>query len=146
MKPKYSEIQICNKHVPLDISGNPKVIFFPSAGITPQSGWAVDPFGHSATMPYLLKRANLTSMLIQRVHYSIKKHFASTRSLEFMWRQAWGEWTGASNVISFRYLPLLGLCHDESCPWIWPLKTDEIWKDILRVCVFYCSFRGTILI
>uniref|UniRef100_A0A6Q2XS24 Alpha-mannosidase n=1 Tax=Esox lucius TaxID=8010 RepID=A0A6Q2XS24_ESOLU len=58
-------------------------------GVTPRSGWAVDPFGHSATMPYLLKRANLTSMLIQRVHYSIKKHFSSSRSLEFMWRQAW---------------------------------------------------------
>uniref|UniRef100_A0A8C7CMT7 mannosyl-oligosaccharide 1,3-1,6-alpha-mannosidase n=1 Tax=Oncorhynchus kisutch TaxID=8019 RepID=A0A8C7CMT7_ONCKI len=62
-----------------------------NVGVTPRSGWAVDPFGHSATMPYLLKRANLTSMLIQRVHYSIKKHFASTRSLEFMWRQAWDQ-------------------------------------------------------
>uniref|UniRef100_A0A452GZX5 mannosyl-oligosaccharide 1,3-1,6-alpha-mannosidase n=1 Tax=Gopherus agassizii TaxID=38772 RepID=A0A452GZX5_9SAUR len=58
-------------------------------GVTPRSGWAVDPFGHSATMPYLLRRANLTSMLIQRVHYTIKKHFAATRSLEFMWRQTW---------------------------------------------------------
>ncbi|XP_036431787.1 alpha-mannosidase 2x isoform X2 [Colossoma macropomum] len=63
-------------------------------GVTPRSGWAVDPFGHSATMPYLLKRANLTSMLIQRVHYSVKKHFSSTRSLEFMWRQAWDPESG----------------------------------------------------
>ncbi|XP_062403410.1 alpha-mannosidase 2x [Sardina pilchardus] len=63
-------------------------------GITPHSAWAVDPFGHSATMPYVLKRANLTSMLIQRVHYSIKKHFAGSRSLEFMWRQAWDQGSG----------------------------------------------------
>lgn len=76
---------------------NPEILAV--VGVTPRSGWAVDPFGHSATMPYLLKKANLTSMLIQRVHYSIKKHFASTRSLEFMWRQAWGEWTRASYVI-----------------------------------------------
>ncbi|PNJ62185.1 MAN2A2 isoform 11, partial [Pongo abelii] len=40
-------------------------------GATPRSGWAVDPFGYSSTMPYLLRRANLTSMLIQRVHYAI---------------------------------------------------------------------------
>lgn len=57
----------------------------------PSSGWAVDPFGHSPSMTYLLKGAGLGNMVIQRVHYAVKKHFAQKQTLEFLWRQSWGE-------------------------------------------------------
>lgn len=50
----------------------------------------MDPFGHSPSMTYLLKGAGLQDMVIQRVHYAVKKHFAQQRTLEFLWRQSWG--------------------------------------------------------
>uniref|UniRef100_A0A8P4GGG6 Alpha-mannosidase n=1 Tax=Dicentrarchus labrax TaxID=13489 RepID=A0A8P4GGG6_DICLA len=59
-------------------------------GVKPSSGWAVDPFGHSPSMTYLLKGAGLRDMVIQRVHYAVKKHFAKQQTLEFLWRQSWG--------------------------------------------------------
>lgn len=63
-------------------------------GVKPHSGWAVDPFGHSPSMTYLLKGVGLQNMVIQRVHYAVKKHFAQQQTLEFLWRQSWG-WCGA---------------------------------------------------
>lgn len=60
-------------------------------GITPQNGWAIDPFGYSSSMAYLLKRIGVDNMVIQRVHYAIKKTMAAQKRLEFRWRQNWGK-------------------------------------------------------
>ncbi|CAJ0596739.1 unnamed protein product [Cylicocyclus nassatus] len=59
-------------------------------GFRPTSHWSIDPFGLSPSIPYLLTAANITNAAIQRVHYSVKKHLAKKKQLEFMWRQLWG--------------------------------------------------------
>ena len=58
-------------------------------GVRPRTSWSNDPFGYSASQPYLLRHLGLSHMLIQRVHYELKRELARRRALEFYWRQAW---------------------------------------------------------
>ena len=60
-------------------------------GWAPKSSWACDPFGHSSTMPYVLKQSGFGAMVIQRTHYAIKRHLARSRNLEFSWRQLYDD-------------------------------------------------------
>lgn len=57
--------------------------------IVPKTSWSIDPFGHSGSMPYLLKEAGLENMVIQRIHGAVKNYLAKHKSLEFKWRQYW---------------------------------------------------------
>jgi len=60
-------------------------------GVTPQYSWAIDPFGHSAGQAQVLKELGYKGMLIQRVHYAVKKQLAQKQQLEFRWQTPAGE-------------------------------------------------------
>ncbi|XP_035436664.2 alpha-mannosidase 2 [Spodoptera frugiperda] len=58
-------------------------------GVIPKTGWSIDPFGHGATVPYLLDQSGLEGTIIQRIHYAWKQWLAERQIEEFYWLASW---------------------------------------------------------
>ncbi|XP_064622952.1 alpha-mannosidase 2-like [Lineus longissimus] len=67
-------------------------------GVKAKVGWSPDPFGYSATMPYLLNRAGMQDMVILRIHDHIKQRLRRERNLETHWRQPWDLHTNSTDT------------------------------------------------
>jgi alpha-mannosidase II len=71
----------------------------PWSDFKPVSHWSIDPFGLSPTIAYVMRLANISDLVLQRVHFSVKKQLAMEKQLEFKWRQLWSTFTFANRVL-----------------------------------------------
>ncbi len=60
-------------------------------GIRPKYSWQNDPFGHSMGHATILKRLGFKGIVIQRVHYEVKRMLATKQNMEFSWRTPAGD-------------------------------------------------------
>ncbi|KAL4238161.1 hypothetical protein ACF0H5_002872 [Mactra antiquata] len=81
--------------------------------VTVENSWAIDPFGHSSTWTYILKESKIKHMIIQRTHYALKRYLASTKQLEFFWRQPWDK-KGTTDIFC-HMMPFLLYSIPHSC-------------------------------
>ncbi|CAN7987884.1 unnamed protein product [Ixodes pacificus] len=78
-------------------------------GVVPRNGWSIDPFGHGATMPYILQASGIRNTFVQRTHYAWKQFLAARRQLEFLWQPPFP--TSSQRVLSRRNNSSGVLCH-----------------------------------
>lgn len=54
-------------------------------GIRPKIGWQIDPFGHSAVTPSILKELGFEAIILNRVGSTISKVMTEKTTGEFIW-------------------------------------------------------------
>ncbi|XP_043222997.1 alpha-mannosidase 2-like [Amphibalanus amphitrite] len=69
---------------------------------TVKTGWAVDPFGHGSTMPYLLRQADIKQTVILRTPYVWKEYLAARQGGDFIWQQQWDK-DGSSSMLTHHH-------------------------------------------
>ncbi|KYQ91603.1 alpha-mannosidase [Tieghemostelium lacteum] len=52
----------------------------------PRSGWQIDPFGHSTLSAYIQAQMGYKHIVLDRIHYKIKKQMGNNKDLQFLWR------------------------------------------------------------
>ncbi len=55
-------------------------------GKRPHVGWQLDPFGHSAYTPTILKKLGFNTLFMTRVGTMIKENLKDEGHLQFIWR------------------------------------------------------------
>jgi alpha-mannosidase len=105
-------------------------------GIIPQTGWQIDPFGHSATQAALLTgEVGFAGLFFARIDAADNANRKTNRSLEFLWRPSPSFGVSAQvfagAFASGSYGPPSGLCWDINC-WLdnpIPIQDDPSLKD-----------------
>ncbi|KAF2071779.1 hypothetical protein CYY_006907 [Polysphondylium violaceum] len=52
----------------------------------PESGWQIDPFGHSSLTPTIQAQMGYKNLVLNRINYKQKNQMKSTKNLQFKWR------------------------------------------------------------
>ncbi|KYQ88699.1 alpha-mannosidase [Tieghemostelium lacteum] len=52
----------------------------------PTTGWQIDPFGHSAVMPYIQAQMGYKHLILNRIHWNYHDAFKRDKNLQFIWR------------------------------------------------------------
>ncbi|CAI5454152.1 unnamed protein product [Caenorhabditis angaria] len=83
----------------------------------PQTGWQIDPFGHSKEMANIYSQMGYSNLYFARIHYLEKELRLKNKTLEFVWQAsediASNIFTGA--FFQDNYGPPEGFCWDALC-------------------------------